>query len=140
MKKTFAFTLLALAAGMTAYAQLPVAPPPHEAGKGATPTAPGAPKKEEPKETPRMSRLKSLSFDRRPSSILKAWAPQPEPKKDDTPKEPAAKSPEAKEPDPKAAEQAAALDKEIAAFQKHVTLGKWADVKVYLVSLPADEG
>ncbi|MDY3557630.1 hypothetical protein R5W23_000158 [Gemmata sp. JC673] len=140
MKKTFAFTLLALAGGMTAYAQLPVAPPPHEADKGATPTAPGTPKKEEPKETPRMSRLKSLSFDRRSSSILKAWAPQPEPKKDDTPKEPVVKSPEAKEPDPKVAEQAAALDKEISAFQKNVTLGKWAEVKAYLASLPADEG
>ncbi|VTR95174.1 Uncharacterized protein OS=Isosphaera pallida (strain ATCC 43644 / DSM 9630 / IS1B) GN=Isop_3573 PE=4 SV=1 [Gemmata massiliana] len=137
MKKTFAFTLLALAAGVTAYAQLPVAPSPHEPGKGA---APGAAKKEEPKETPRMARLKALDFDRRPSSILKAWAPQPAPKKDESAKEPGAPKNEAKEPDPKAAEKAAELDKEIAAFQKNVTLGKWAEVKSYLASLPADEG
>lgn len=143
MKKTFAFTLLALAAGMTAYAQLPVAPPPRVAGKPAQPVepvgpdGPGAGKKDGPKETPRMTRLKSLSFDRRPSSILKAWAP--EPKKDtkpEPPKTPDPKNPEAKAPDPKAAE----LEKELAAFQKNVTLGKWADVKTYLASLPEDEG
>lgn len=143
MKQTFAFTLLALAAGMTAYAQLPVAPPPRVAGQPAKPSEPAGPngpeagKKDGPKETPRMTRLKSLTFDRRPSSILKAWAP--EPKKDpkpEPPKTPDPKAPEAKAPDPKAAE----LEKEIAAFQKNVTLGKWTDVKAYLASLPEDEG
>jgi hypothetical protein len=47
VNKLFAFALLALA-GVTAYAQPPVAPPPREAGKAA--------KKDEPKESPRMAR------------------------------------------------------------------------------------
>ncbi|HEY1188834.1 MAG TPA: hypothetical protein VGE74_14360, partial [Gemmata sp.] len=146
MKTTFAFSLLALAAGTTAYAQPPVAPPPRVAGKAAQPVepvepggpnGPGKDKKDGPKETPRMTRLKALGFDRRPSSILKAWAPQPEPKKvPEGPKAPDPKSPEAKAPDPKAAE----LEKELAAFQRNVTLGKWAEVKAYLASLPGDEG
>src|ERR1043165_7366363 len=117
---------------MTAYAQLPVAPPPHVAGKAAQPAQPDGPdgpgmgKKDGPKETPRMTRLKSLNFDRRPSSILKAWAPEPkkdkkpEPPKTPDPKTSDPKNPEAKAPDPKAAE----LEKELAAFQKNVTLGK----------------
>jgi hypothetical protein len=77
---------------------------------------------EEPKEKEkesRLSRLKKLSHDRRPSAILKAWAP---PAKTDRPQLP-------KEP----------LDEEIAAFQKNVTLGKWAEVKAYLASLPDEE-
>ncbi|QJW94830.1 hypothetical protein [Frigoriglobus tundricola] len=148
MKKTFAFTLLALA-GMTAYAQLPVAPPPRVAGKAAPPVepvepggpdapgGPGAGKNAGPKETPRMTRLKALGYDRRPSSILKAWAPEPKKApKPEPPKTSDPKGPEAKAPDPKTVE----LDKELAAFQKNVTLGKWADVKAYLAALPEDEG
>ncbi len=65
-----------------------------------------------------MQKLKQLTFDRRPSAILKAWAPQPPPEaKADAPK-----------PD--------AVDKEMAALQRSVTLGHWAEVKKYLAGLP----
>jgi hypothetical protein len=149
VRKSLAFTLLVLTAGVGAYAQPPVAPAPRPAGVplAVTPDGPaGEPgkgdkgEKDGPKETPRMTRLKSLTFDRRPSSILKAWAPKPEAKKAATP-EPPEKG--AKTPDPKAeelAKKAEELTKEIAAFQLSVTLGKWADVKTYLASLPEDEG
>ncbi|HEX4609860.1 MAG TPA: hypothetical protein VH092_16810 [Urbifossiella sp.] len=140
MRKSLAFTLLVLAAGVGVHAQPPVAPPPRPAGTPPVASAESPAKgdkadpdgKDGPKETPRMARLKSLSFDRRPSAILKAWAPKTEVKKAATP-EPPEKG--AKAPDPKAAE----LAKEIAAFQTNVTLGKWADVKAYLASLPEDE-
>jgi hypothetical protein len=75
-------------------------------------------------ESPRLQKLRQLQLDRRPSAILKAWAPQPpaEPKSDGTP-------PPKKEP----------LDIELETFQRHVTLGRWADVKTYLAGLPKDE-
>jgi hypothetical protein len=89
----------------------------------ATEAKSAEPAKEEKKDSPRMQKLKQLHFDRRPSAILKAWAPQPppEPPKDG----------EAKKPDP--------LDTEMADFQRHVTLGEWAAVKKYLAGLPKDE-
>ncbi len=83
------------------------------------------PAKETPKESPRLQKLKQLTYDRRPSSILKAWAPQPpspEPKDD-------AKGD--KKPDP--------LAEELSAFQRHVTVGNWPGVKAYLAGLPEDE-
>jgi hypothetical protein len=179
VRKTLALAPLALAAALTAHAQPPVAPPPRAVvpatplvpAKGEPGMPPGGPNGPDgpdgpgmpgkgpsgPKETPRMTRLKSLSFDRRPSAVLKAWAPKPEPKKEDAKdkKEPDAKEADPKEadpkeadpkakgkkaPDPKAAEEAKALAKEIAAFQVNVTLGKWDEVKKYLASLPEDEG
>jgi hypothetical protein len=87
---------------------------------------------EGPKESPRMQKLKQLSFDRRPSAILKAWAPAPpeepkEKKKEKTPSK-AAKA----KPDP--------LDAEMKALERNVTLGNWAAVKKYLAGLPAEEG
>src|SRR5437763_4575704 len=65
------------------------------------------------KESPRLQRLKQLTFDRRPSSILKAWAGPPGPEK--------AGSGPAAPTDP--------LGLELAAFQRSVTLGDWAAVK-----------
>jgi hypothetical protein len=105
--------LLCLAAGSST----PQEPGKKLPGKPRPPDA-KAPDKLEPKESPRLQKLKQLSFDRRPSTILKAWAPQP-PKRD------------AKTPEP--------LDLELATFQRNVTLGKWAAVKAYLAGLPADE-
>ena len=70
-----------------------------------------------PKDTPRLIKLRQLSFDRRPSAVLKAWAPQP-------PKEVKADAPKA---DPFA--------KEMESFQRQVTLGQWPAVKVYLAGL-----
>src|SRR5207244_3904425 len=82
-----------------------------------------AAKPDAPKESPRLQKLKALSFDRRPSAILKAWAPAvPE-----TPKE----GEKDKKPDP--------LDLEMKTFQRQVTLGKWDAVKAYLAGLPEDE-
>jgi hypothetical protein len=75
-----------------------------------------------------MARLKSLAFDRRPSSILQAWAPKAEPKKPVGPEKGSKQDPEAEK-----------LDRELAAFQKSVTIGKWGEVKAYLESLPDDE-
>ncbi len=76
-------------------------------------------------ESPRMQKLKQQQFDRRPSAVLKAWAPQPPPEPPKGPKEqPAAKDP---------------LDLEMEAFRRHVTLGEWAAVKKYLAGLPEDE-
>ncbi len=73
-------------------------------------------------DSPRMVRLKQLTFDRRPSAILKAWAQRQEARPSD-PKKPA--------PTP--------LDRELHAFQKNVTLGNWPAVKTYLAGLPAAE-
>lgn len=75
--------------------------------------------------SPRMQRLKALTFDRRPGAILKAWAPkvgsEPSPA---TGSRPPKKKPEEEK-----------LDQEIEAFQRAVTLGQWSVVKTYLRSL-----
>ncbi len=75
-----------------------------------------------PPDSPRMVKLKQLTFDRRPSAILNASAPQP-------PDDPKAKK---AKPTP--------LDLEIAALQRNVTLGNWDAVKAYFAKLPAAEG
>ena len=72
--------------------------------------------------SPRLARLTQLQFDRRPSTILKTWAGRTESKTTPT-KEPAKDS----------------LTVELETFQKHVTLGNWPAVKVYLAGLPAAE-
>ncbi|MGL6077085.1 MAG: hypothetical protein ACRC8S_23265 [Fimbriiglobus sp.] len=91
--------------------------------------APGAPAEakvaEKPKESERLKKLKTISFDRRPSAQLKAWAP--EAKKDDNKAAPPK--------DPKEAE----LDAELKTFRKIVTLGEWTKVKEYLGTLPDEE-
>jgi hypothetical protein len=75
--------------------------------------------------TPRIQRLKALTFDRRPGAILKAWAPRPKPEEADpgAPKKPK-KKPEEEQ-----------LDQEVEAFQRAVTLGDWPAVKAYLLSV-----
>ena len=73
--------------------------------------------------SPRFNRLKTLAFDRRPSAMLKAWAPKP----------PSDKPAPVKDP------KVEALDKEITEFTKNVTLGNWAAVKTYIASLPDEE-
>ncbi len=134
MRKLCAFALVALAAGWTASAQMPAtvvvpagiikggtaAPPP---GVTTVPAPGTAPTSAQPVESPRMTRLKQLTFDRRSSTILKAWAPPPK----DRPQGPSR--------DPKEE----ALDKEIATFQRNVTIGDWAAVKEYLATLPDEE-
>jgi hypothetical protein len=129
-KPLAAAALFVLAAALAA--QTPVAPAPRPvktaeavpAGKAARPDGPDGPDGKKEKDPPtRLERLKSLEFDRRPSAVLRAWAPE---KKDD-------KHEPAKDP------KVEALDKELAALQKHVTLGEWAAVKGYLATLPDEE-
>lgn len=85
------------------------------------PVAPVANKPPEPKKvSPRLQKLQQLTFDRRPSSILKAWAPKYDPKLDLSKIDP--------------------LQLELDMFQRRVTLGHWDAVKAYLATLPKDEG
>jgi hypothetical protein len=121
----------------------------------------------------RLDRLRKLSFDRRPSVVLKAWSTPVKAEDDSVPLPPgesvdaaaaAAMAAAASPPEPaaagdpsaaalaeaarkKAAEAAAqkaaeakALEREMAAFQRMVTLGEWAAAKTYLASLPPEEG
>ena len=74
-------------------------------------------------ETPRMTRLKQLQFDRRPATILNVWVERPDTK---------ASSPKEVPSEP--------LDVELKLFQKQVTLGDWPSVKTYLRGLPQAEG
>jgi hypothetical protein len=128
----------------------PVAAPP-----GEQPAQAGAPKK----ASARAAKLKTLEYDRRPSSILKAWANPPKPPKEAEakPAEPAAAAPAAAEAakplDPeaqrkkdeeeaakkKAAEETKAIEAEALALQRNVTLGEWGAVKDYLAKLSDDE-
>ena len=137
MARKLTLLLCLLACAGSAFAQV-TATPPVPSKAGPVPAAPGivvSPGPVDPKarpegaaapaaDSPRLTRLRQLTFDRRPSAVLKAWAPPP---KDDKPAPPPK--------DPKSAE----LDKELAAFQKDVTLGNWAGVKRYLESLPDEE-
>jgi hypothetical protein len=81
----------------------------------------------------RLQKIQQLTFDRRPSEILKAWShPESEPeKKPEEPPEPAPGEAKPPEPDP--------FDAELKAFQRDVTLGKWDAVKAFLAKLPRAE-
>jgi hypothetical protein len=93
-------------------------------GKPVATKGKAAKEPEKPKESERLAKLKTMTFDRRPSAQLKAWAP--EPKKDDKVTAPV---------DPKVE----ALTKELAGFKKAVTLGEWKQVQDYLGTLPDEE-
>lgn len=95
-----------------------IAPQPRPVGPNDGPLTKVGPEEPKEKET-RLSRLKKLNHDRRPSSILKAWAPLATADGPATSKD--------------------SLDGELAAFQNAVTLGKWPEVKAYLASLPDEE-
>ena len=131
MRKYLPLVLFALMVRVAAVAQPPISPEPRPvaeavklAGPGGEPASPdGKDGSAAPKESPRLTRLKQLAFDRRPSAVLKAWAPKP---KDDKPR--VTKDPKEE-----------ALDKELSEFQKHVTLGNWPAVKTYVATLPDEE-
>ncbi|MFO0981995.1 MAG: hypothetical protein U1E76_09670 [Planctomycetota bacterium] len=121
-------------------------------------------------KNPRVERLKKLTFDRRPSIILKTWSTPAEddqqpaaaaeatvPAPDDSadsvlegpelPPEVAAeeqrKHARAEEARLKAAAEAAkqkAFEAELKLCQRNVTLGDWAAVRTYVASLNAEEG
>src|SRR5262249_51159973 len=108
-------------------AKAPSGPPkkaeaPNPAAAAAPSAAPAA-----PQENPRLQKLRQQQFDRRPSAILKAWAPPPP----DEPRTPAASKTPPPKPDP--------IDAELAYFRRLVTLGHWPAVRAYLASLPEDE-
>ena len=86
--------------------------------------------KEAPKESPRMQKLKQLSFDRRPSAILKAWGARA------PPEEPKEKTPSDRKPPRRSR---TLWDEEMKTFARQVTLGNWPAVKAYVARLPADE-
>lgn len=99
-------------------------------------------------KTQRKARIQKLTFDRRPSTILKVWSTPPESDEE-------AKNGEASEtkpdeaantdaspptPDP-STERLQAFDKQLAEFQRNVTLGRWESVAVFLAEdLDEDEG
>jgi len=79
---------------------------------------------EKPKASPRLEKLKTITFDRRPSALLKSWAP------------------EVKKDAPgfsMLANEAENLEAELANFRKAVGLGNWPAVKAYISSLPDEE-
>lgn len=121
------FALLALL--LTAAGQdVPMPPADGPAGAKRASPAPDA-AKQPPQESPRLQKLKQLQFDRRPSTILKAWSKPPGKDDEEEPKAPPGQPKPKKDP----------IDEELAAFRRHVTLGDWAAVKKYLAGLPEDE-
>jgi len=146
------------------------------------------PSKPSGKPTPREEKLKKIEYDRRPSSIFKAWSTPPKPPEEPKPAIPEEKTKEEKKGeesevsaslppaetataaaplDPEAAKRAEAeaekkakaeadkkkkaeeaaakeaeskaIDEEMKALQRHVTLGDWAAVKTYLSGLAEGE-
>jgi hypothetical protein len=120
-----------------------------------------------PNQNERMTRLRVLIYDRRPSAILKAWSEPPksaeekkaELEKNNVPAANPAATPAAATPvaDASAAppvaqtEQQKAeaakkeaeskkLEAELAELQRQVTLSHWPDVKAYFAGIPAEEG
>lgn len=102
-------------------------------------------------QSPRMQRLKSLQFSRKPTAVLKAWNPtmgeikpnvfvdpqmmmmrggggMPMMNEPDSETNKANKSPEQKR-----------LDEQLERFQNNVALGNWAHVRTYLSSLTGPE-
>jgi hypothetical protein len=77
--------------------------------------------------SPRMQRLKSLTFDRRPGAVLKAWTP--------VAKEPATVSDPDAPKKPKKKPEEEKLDRELEGFQRAVAVGDWPSVKKYIYSL-----
>jgi hypothetical protein len=131
---------------------------PPAAAQAATPGEPGAATATPAQpESPRMTRLKQLVYDRRPSAMLRAWAkPAGKELDDDESAQADGNPPQAVPARPPAAAQAAdgapdkaagqptaeelkALDKDLKLLQRNVTLGKWGDVKAYLAGIPAEE-
>jgi hypothetical protein len=87
-----------------------------------------------PPKSKRQERLEKLTYDRRPSAILKTWAPAPPKEPEDKAKGKGKGKAQAKpaKPDP--------LDVEMTALQRNVTLGKWDAVKAYFAGVTEDEG
>jgi hypothetical protein len=128
-----------------------VSPTPATVAPAATPSP----------QSDRLSRLKSLTYDRRPSTILKAWSQPPDAEDDaaNTKPTPPENPPAAAKPaQPSLTEQQKAeaekqavekrkleaeqkkLAAELKELQRNVTLSRWPEVKAYLATLPENEG
>ncbi|HAY81419.1 MAG TPA: hypothetical protein DCY79_16570 [Planctomycetaceae bacterium] len=90
--------------------------------------------KEKGKKQARLAKFQKLVFDRRASTILKTWAEIDQASSEEN-------KPNDNGPKKPADDEAAAdpLDRELAAFQRDVTLGRWERVKQFLAELPEDE-
>lgn len=88
-----------------------------------------------------LQKINTLTFDRRPSAILNAWATPPGPK--DEPENKKASNSEPKGPSETTTKKPYAypdpFDAELKNFQRSVTLGDWNAVKAYLAILPENE-
>lgn len=114
-------------------------------GKEGTSTKPGEPAeaKEEPKPNPKLTKFKQLTFDRRPSNILKVWnevnsPPRPPAEKTEAEKE-AEKKAGAQTKDGKKEAKKDPLDDEMKLFRQDVILSKWDKVKAYIKTFPAED-
>ncbi len=96
------------AAGATSNPPKPALPMP-KSGAAASTSAKAAPPK-----NPKLEKFKKLTFDRRPSAILKAWSV----------------------PTLKEKKGEAKIDNELRMFQRNVTLGNWSAVTKFLKALP----
>lgn len=154
-------------------------PVPAEAQPQATPDGAA---QATPAETPRLARLKTLVYDRRPSTIFRVWSepagaastttaaagtanPAAPPADEEVaggavfliadvdlasieladaeearPEPPAQPTEAATPAAAPTTEEQAALEAELKALQRNVTLGNWKDVKKYLAEIPAGEG
>ena len=88
-----------------------------------------SPKTDESKKAARLQKLQQLTLDRRPSTILRAWASLGGAEAANPPSsQPPAKP---SEPDP--------FEDELKALQRSVTMGQWDAVKVALKKFPEEE-
>jgi hypothetical protein len=87
-----------------------------------------SPDAKESKESARIQKLKSVTYDRRPSAILKVWSKVPDDEKS-----------EKADTSSKKAEKTDPFDAELAVLQRQVALGEWRAVKDFFAKLPADE-
>ena len=104
---------------------------PEKPSQASAPIVKGTP--EEQIAQQRLAKLKALKFDRRPSTILKAWA--------NLPKSPEAKSdeePSENKLDP-VKEAIRAFEMELTTLQRNVTLGNWSAVDAFLKNLEEDD-
>lgn len=79
----------------------------------------------------RLEELKKLTYDRRPSAILKAWS-EPESESEDSEFPPPP-------PLPVSLDDPSLLKAELESLQRNVTIGKWAEVKDYFADLSEEE-
>jgi hypothetical protein len=124
------------------------------AAAATTPADPAAAAKsaEATLKTQRLARIQKLTFDRRPSGILKAWStPLKSPEELKKEEEAKTKSGESKPAEPKPVETTAEtppdpnaeklkeFDLQLAAFQRDVTLSNWEAATSFLKELTEDE-